>query len=308
MKLDEKRELLRRSIYGHLLGDSLGMTWEGASAGEIRQKTRTRDLFVKHGNYTDDGAMVLAGLDALKDDYDPDKVMRAYQAWIREGKYTRDGFAIGYGRTTILALSRYPKYPATKCGSIRDAENGNGSLMRILPFCWAFLEEEEEDYILLLEEASAMTHGHQKSKMACALYGLIFRELLKGKTPQEALEDAWETFYKHYEKREHHGLVLGEFVKRKKPKRLEELAATGYVMDTVDVLFRLLERGGGVRDTIETAIRLGRDTDTNAAIAGGLAALYSDPEEELGDYLKALPKQEMDRYIEQFNFREGEDR
>jgi ADP-ribosylglycohydrolase len=66
----------------------------------------------------------------------------------------------------------------------------------------------------------------------------------------------------------------------------------GWVFDSFWSAWDAFAEGSSYRDTIERAIRLGRDTDTTAAIAGGLAGLRWGLDEGTGgiprEWLSAL--------------------
>lgn len=62
------------------------------------------------------------------------------------------------------------------CGGKNENDNGNGSLMRIMPVCLYFYEKQKIDnlddaeVIEKIHAVSALTHAHQRSKIACGLY------------------------------------------------------------------------------------------------------------------------------------------
>lgn len=53
-----------------------------------------------------------------------------------------------------------------------------------------------------------------------------------------------------------------------------EIKSSGYVIDTIEASVWSLITTTTLKQTLLTAVNLGEDTDTVAAIAGGLAGLY----------------------------------
>ena len=54
----------------------------------------------------------------------------------------------------------------------------------------------------------------------------------------------------------------------------DEIKLSGYVIDTLEAVLWTFFHADGYRDTILKAINLGGDTDTIAAITGGIAGIY----------------------------------
>ena len=59
-----------------------------------------------------------------------------------------------------------------KCGGTSIRDNGNGALMRILPFSIYCIKNNlsEVETVQLISDASSLTHGHAISKMSCFIY------------------------------------------------------------------------------------------------------------------------------------------
>lgn len=86
------------------------------------------------------------------------------------------------GITTRNAIAAFKKEgDPRKCGAYGEWDNGNGSLMRILPL--AFLDVTDGQ----VAEVSALTHGHKRSVTGCLHYLTVARALLKGADKRQAL-------------------------------------------------------------------------------------------------------------------------
>lgn len=76
----------------------------------------------------------------------------------------------------------------------------------------------------------------------------------------------------------------------------EEIRTTGYVIDSIEAAVWCLLTTDSYKDCMLRAVNLGDDTDTVAAIAGGLAGLYYGYEAIPMDWLAVIKKYE---WIEQ---------
>ena len=70
------------------------------------------------------------------------------------------------------------------------------------------------------------------------------------------------------------------------------IKSTGYVVDTFEAAIWSLITTDNYRDAMIKAVNLGDDTDTIAAIAGGLAGLYYGYDAIPSEWLEVLRKRE----------------
>ena len=88
-------------------------------------------------------------------------------------------------------------------------------------------------------------------------------------------------------------MQLDEFLK----VPLSEIESSGYVVDSIEAAVWCLIQTDSMKDCLLKAVNLGRDTDTIAAIAGGLAGLYYEyrniPESWLDKIQKRVWIEEM---------------
>jgi ADP-ribosylglycohydrolase len=86
------------------------------------------------GTWSDDTSMTLCLLDSLSNGLDYEDIMKKFHKWISQGDYTPYGVVFDAGISTRKALERFSdgKTPL-ECGGKTEHDNGNGSLMRILP-------------------------------------------------------------------------------------------------------------------------------------------------------------------------------
>lgn len=293
---------IKSVMIGHAVGDALGVPVEFASREEIAENPVTdMEGFGTYpypaGTWSDDTSMSLAALDSLvSGEIKWDEIMSNFGKWLDNGEYTPSGEAFDVGRTCLNAIISYftKGTKATESGGNEEYSNGNGSLMRIHPF--ALYEYFKGTYdIEVIHTASALTHAHERSKMACGIYSFVLWELLN-KPLKESIRrglnkakryyhdwDEMKSYYKMLFRRigltELHFEDLDTFERVKR----EEIKSTGYVVDTIEAAIWCLMNTHSYKECVLMAVNLGDDTDTVAAIAGGLAgALYgyeSIPEE-----------------------------
>ena len=266
---------LAGAVWGHLVGDAVGVPYEGRPAAEVGEVVfgATGTYGQPPGTWSDDGALMLAQLDSLLTaGFDPADFGRRAVDWYRRDAYTPDGDGcFDIGNATRAALERFEAgTPPEEAGGTDDRSCGNGSLMRILPL--ALVERDASDG-LLVEQAqrlSAVTHGHARVKVACALYVLIARSLLLSHSRADALAWARRRLRAIYSADADAAAYLAAL------DHLEawpERTGRGSVWDAFWSAWDAFAGAGSYRETIERAVDYGNDTDTTAAIAGGLAGL-----------------------------------
>ncbi len=268
-------ERLEGAVWGHLIGDAVGVPYEFTST-----RPATSVVFGAKGSHhqpagtwSDDGALMLALLDSmLQGTFDLEDQGRRAVAWYRDKAYTPDGdglFDIGNATSSALRAIVHGT-PAAEAGATGEQAGGNGSLMRILPI--ALLDRDATDSVLIehVEQASRVTHGYVRPRVACALYVLIAARLLRGSGGREAvLADARASLRSNL-------TALGNSEMLAALDHLEgytERAGKGRVWDSFWSAWDAFAGAKDYRDTIQRAVAYGNDTDTTAAIAGGLAGI-----------------------------------
>ncbi|HMT31021.1 MAG TPA: ADP-ribosylglycohydrolase family protein [Dermatophilaceae bacterium] len=284
---------IRGGIYGLLVADALGVPYEFHDASEIPplhaiEMTPPPGFHRAHGGvptgtWSDDGAQALVLLESLIRcrGLAVDDLGYGLLAWLDQGRYAVDSRVFDVGIQTNQALSRIRSgQPAATAGATDARANGNGSLMRVLPLIFGPHAADDAQLIKDAFAQSAVTHGHLRSQVACAVYCLWARRILDGAAVDRAWQDAREAFENRYaagspERAELDVLVPadGQWADR----------GTGYVVDSLRAALTLtgaIARPGSPAEqpldyetVVRRAIALGDDTDTTACIAGGIAGL-----------------------------------
>ena len=181
----------KAALLGLIVGDALGVPAEFKSREKMKMDPVTdMEAYGTHnqpaGTWSDDSSMVIATMEWLGEmkDRQPDYtlLMDKFNRWLLHGEYTPYGVVFDRGIATSHAVANYRKgVEPLECGGVSEWDNGNGSLMRILPaalWCSKELVREMKDAEEFIYGLSALTHGHLRSKMGCLIYSKLIADLL----------------------------------------------------------------------------------------------------------------------------------
>jgi ADP-ribosyl-[dinitrogen reductase] hydrolase len=272
---------IQGGMWGLLVGDALGVPYEFHGPQQIPpfdeiefeppSNFARAHRGVPPGSWSDDGAhaLCLAASLLYRDQLDPEDLMRRLTNWNEFGYLAADGrvFDIGIQTSNALTTFREGGTAAIDCGPRGIYDNGNGSLMRVLPLA-LWHRGTDEELVRDARTQSLITHGHLRSQLCCALYCLWARRILEGSTSPWL--DALTTLRSMLAPRSEDAIELEEQVR---PESDEPGRGTGYVVDSLRSSRQLIERCSSYEQVVKGAVQLGNDTDTTAAIAGGIAGL-----------------------------------
>lgn len=281
---------VKDGIIGLVVGDALGVPVEFTSRKELEENPVIK--MESHGTYnqpagtwSDDSAMAIATMHSIvqKHGIDYNDIMDKFLDWLENAKYMQGNETFDSGITTSRAIINYKhgNSPLT-CGCANDRDNGNGSLMRILPL--AYIKNIDYETI---ENVSALTHAHPRSRIACVLYIEIARSMLENPdlTIEEHVNLACNKIKEYYKD-------SPELIHFKKifNNELNDLSGKGYVIYTFEVVVHCLLTTSNYKDAVLKAVNIGEDTDTNAAICGGLAGIYYGYDSIPVDWINEIDK------------------
>ena len=297
-------------ILGFVVADALGVPveFEDREALRLDPVTDMRgygSYDVPAGSWSDDSSMTLCALESLTHGLDYDDMMSRFLRWADEGYMTPHGEVFDMGKTTREALLRYARgIPALECGASSEWENGNGSLMRMLPVafylhhlrCTTAISWRES--LPIIHNISALTHAHPISLISCSIYCHIVHSLLDGHSPKDAIADAPELMKKLYQKDypEYHDW-LNKFHRVDADMLLhlaeDDIRSSGFVLDTLEAALWCLLHTDSYQDCVLKAVNLGSDTDTVAAVAGSLAGIYYGKNAIPNEWLNTIAKRNI---------------
>lgn len=270
---------IKDGIIGLIIGDALGVPVEFESRESLK-KYPVNDMIgfgtynMPSGTFSDDSSMVLATMKAIVNNHGEivySAIMDEFVEWFVNSKYTQYNNTFDVGNTTRYSLLDYMDGgEPLDCGGTNERSNGNGSLMRILPL--AFIKNITPETV---EDISALTHGHTRSKIACVFYVELVKSILDEKMDlKEHVKIASEKTKKYYgdiDELAHYERILDETIFDEKE---ENISSSGYVVDTLEAVIYVLVNTNNFKDAVLAAVNLGEDTDTVGAIVGGVAGIY----------------------------------
>lgn len=296
---------VRDGIYGFIVGDALGVPVE-FSYRFVLEKDPVRDMrefgthFQPKGTWSDDSSMMIATIDSLicKNGYNINDsfydMADKFVSWYKDRKYTPHNEVFDIGGATRKALNNYINNRDKLCGCGEISDNGNGSLMRILPLAYYFyvanLDIEKRKEITF--EVSSITHSHIISKYGCLIYIEFVLNILKNRNNLDLLNLYSETVKEiktllKSESREVQKTVEKAYKRvldgKINKEKYENIKSSGYVVDTLEAVIWTILNSNDYSESVLKAVNLGDDTDTVGALAGGIAGIiygeYQIPKE-----------------------------
>jgi ADP-ribosylglycohydrolase len=291
MKLEER---MLGGLLGLVIGDALGVPVEFRSRAKLGRNpvTGMRGHGTHNqppGTWSDDSSMALCTAESLiEKGYDPLDMMVRFERWLHQGYLTPHGEVFDHGAATRAAIDRFSQgLPRSDWGCTGEHENGNGSLMRMLPLSLYVAERDPEIVVKRSQEVSALTHAHPRSKICCAYYSLLVRELLHGEGLVQAMKSASSnlTPYLPEEEEETMERLLSEEILQD-PE--EKIRGSGYVLHCLEASVWCCHQEHTYEESVLRAVNLGEDTDTTGAVTGALAGLIHGVEAIPPEWLEAL--------------------
>lgn len=305
------RNIWLDGIMGVVVGDALGVPVEFKTREEL-EETPVVDMRgygtynLPKGSWSDDSSMTLATLESIKQcGLNLQDMMEQFVKWFKNGEYTPYGKVFDIGITCQRAISDYSKTKdVSSSGATGEADNGNGSLMRILPVCLYIYEKQRsgnistDEALQAIHKVSALTHGHMRSKIACGLYYFMVKNVLDREGDLVArLQDGINEGFAYYQSDFSNLQELKYYNRIKDLEKLEKadvstISSSGYVVATMEAAVWSLINTKSYGECVLKAVNLGSDTDTVAAIAGGIAGLYYGYERIPKECLNVIVKRE----------------
>ena len=284
------KNMWTNGVLGVVVGDALGEPVQFESRTEVAQHPingmRGYGTFnLPEGSWTDDSSLTLALLDSLnrKGRVDLIDIMDNFVDWLKLGKFTPYGYSYDIGRGTMNAIIAYDHGKnVEECGGRDERNNGNGSLMRIMPICLYCIEHGYgvAEAIETIHAVGSLTHAHIRANIACGLYYFMAKAIVEDDgTLIEHMRRGLDKGFAYYENML---TDITELDNYKRIRNLDEFAKTavsdirssGYVVDTLEASVWSLITTYSYKTALLTAVNLGLDTDTVGAVTGGLAGLF----------------------------------
>ena len=234
-------------LYGAIGGDIIGSPYEWHNV-----KTKDFPLFSRWSKYTDDSVLTIATADALLHHL---SYTDAYHKWGNRYPHA------GYGGSFRRWLASDDPLPYNSWG--------NGSAMRISPV--GFYAKSEEDVLREAKTSAEATHNHPegiKGAQAAALAVYLARE----GTGKQEIKGKIESLFGYD--------LSSRSLDDIRPDYTFDVSCMG----TLPVALLAFLESTDYEDAIRNAISVGGDSDTIAAITGGIAlAFYGEMPQKIID-------------------------
>jgi ADP-ribosyl-[dinitrogen reductase] hydrolase len=258
-------------LLGTAVGDALGVPfetklcnyeklveWDGSTyLGSTHHK-------LEPGQYSDDTQMSLMVAESLiaKHGFDPDDLALRYMDWIVSGR------ARGYGKTTLMAVQNLQAGKHWSQSGIAGSY-GNGTAMRAAPF-GVYFRNDLYSLINICKIDSAITHASEEAEAGSIAIGLAAAYAVNDDM-SNLLEKIWKALPDSKVKSSIYSLDSLINSNHITPQQaLRVLGTKADVRETVPSALYCFLKFNNYHDAVVAAIKAGGDTDTTAAIVGGL--------------------------------------
>jgi len=308
-----KTTVIHSSIFGLVVGDALGVPVEFKKRDFLKRfPVMDMEAYGVHdqplGTWSDDSSLTFCLAESLCSGYNLDNIAQKFLQWFNAEIWTPHGkvFDIGIATAEAIKMIKHGADPVL-CGGASEMNNGNGSLMRILPLLFYLQDKNDLQHIFqLVKEVSSITHAHFRSVFACFIYIVYGLELLKEKDKSEAYLKMQIKLKKFIADNDFEQKEI-ELFKRVLINDIStvpesEIYSSGYVLHSLEASLWCILSTETYEDAVLKAVNLGDDTDTTGAITGGLAGLIygfeSIPEKWLNTIVK---KNEIEELCKKMN-------
>ena len=274
---------IKGALFGLAVGDALGVPVEFLSRERLKASPVNEMLGYGSwqqplGTWSDDSSLAFCLAESLAKGYDINDIAQNFINWMQHGYWGAHNEVFDIGGATREAIIRLVKRSSPLLsGCFMEGDNGNGSLMRILPLLFYIKDLNVEDRFEKVKEVSSITHAHFRSVFSCFIYIELALQILEGKSLADSycsMQKIVKDFVtkKDFKKDE---ILLFRRILESDIKFIEEpsICSSGYVLHSLEASIWCLLNTDNYSDAVLKAVNLGGDTDTTACVTGGIAGL-----------------------------------
>ena len=278
-------------LFGVAIGDALGVPYEFSSRESMAQNPAKGAVGYKThnqppGTWSDDSSLTFCLAESLVSGYSLKTTADNFIKWKNNSYWTARNNVFDIGRTTSHAISRLQNILESE--NIDDLEllkyqaeefdNGNGSLMRILPLIYFINQKDIRKQFDIIWKNSALTHRHIRAAMSCLIYLKFAEHLMNGigkidayaQTRKDIINFWRDMEFSPHEQKQFDRIIQNDITSYHK----DTILSGGYVIESLEASFWSFLKTENYESAVLTAINFGHDTDTTGAITGGLAGIY----------------------------------
>lgn len=299
---------IKGGLWGFCVGDALGVPYEFITRNSMKQcpaigYTGFGSHNVPEGTWSDDSSLTFCTAESLVDGYNLKEIATSFVKWYYNGYWTPYGKVFDVGLTTKIAIQNLKNgINPYQSGLSGKYNNGNGSLMRILPIAFYLSNIQNKHRYKIIKEVSSITHPNQTSIIGCFLYVYIAIGLINKLTLKESMrfaaENACSVEFEHSLLQPYKRILtetIGEVSSN-------EIKSSGFVVDTLESIIWCLSRSQHYQEAVLLAVNLGEDTDTIGALTGGLAGIIYGYSNIPQTWIRNIARyNDVDKLIERFS-------
>ena len=304
MSLTEK---ITDALLGFAVGDALGTpveleTRRSLSINPVKGMMSTPSLNQPPGTWSDDSSLVFCTCESLCNGYSLQDIAVHFSKWKNNRLWTPHRRVFTMGIQIQKAIERIDRYlemgirikPYSSEG-ISEFQNGNGSLMRILPMAFYLKDFPLEERFSVIREVSGLTHPHIRAVAGCFIFTEFAINLMQKNNKLKAYEELHSSAKDFLEQK----IDLNEF--RFFSRILngdignlsaQDIESSPYVLHSLESALWAVMRHTNFRDTVLNAVNLGGDADTIGVLAGGLAGMIYGRKQIPEEWLSVLVRKD----------------
>lgn len=295
-------EKIKGALFGLAVGDALGVpvefsTRERLKVIPITGITGYGTWNQPPGTWSDDSSLAFCLAEGLTHDYDLHLIAANFIAWRMKGYWGAHHNVFDVGNATHASITRLINGVSPElAGGLMESDNGNGSLMRILPLVFMVKDLPVEERFQKIKEVSSITHAHFRSVLSCFIYIEMALQILNNMDVEEAYNKMKKTVLafiedKEFNKREiaYFNRILVSDIEREEES---DIHAGGYVLNTIEASLWCLLNSSTYSEAVLKAVNLGGDADTTACVTGGLAGLLYGFDDIPKDWITTIARRD----------------
>src|SRR5579871_1407769 len=276
-------KLIKGALFGLSVGDALGVPVEFQSREQLKSfpikgMVGYGSWDQPSGTWSDDSSLAFCLAESLSKGYHLNDIAENFIKWYQQGYWGAHHKVFDVGGATRFAIIRLINGTSPLLsGGMEEDDNGNGSLMRILPLLFFVKDFPIEKRYETISQVSSITHAHFRSVFSYFIYIEMAVEILRGNNIEEAFKITVQTVNefaakKDFGKRE---IDLFNMILKIDLRNVKEdsIYSGGYVLHTLEASLWCLLNTDSYSEAVLKAVNLGGDTDTTGCVTGGLAGL-----------------------------------
>lgn len=301
--MTDGKNLARDILLGVSVGDALGVPVEFKSRNSIALRPIT-DMIgygtynLPPGTWSDDSSLTFCLAEALATPgWTLQTIADNFIAWLTNNYWTARGYVFDVGIATREAIYNLQRGSRPElAGGFEEVQNGNGSLMRILPLLLFIRNKPFLQRLQWTKNVSSITHAHIRSVIACFYYLEFARELINNKNAFEVYQQLQQTIPEFLNELQINSFEIKLFSRLLAEnifdKPVEEIRSSGYVLHSLEASIWCLLTTNSYSEAVLKAANLGEDTDSTAAITGGLAGILYAAENIPQNWIDSLARKD----------------